>query len=208
MGMFLRRASRDDTDRTCLCCGRRPGTVRIEGGYVCGYCVPVGERFDNPTAKEVSAHHIRDPELLSRIDAFAETTSFADLRFDDDDKLFFKGPWPSYSIPVLSYGEIGGYRITVDGVPTAFNSVGGARALFKVCTDEFIRSAGKRIDSIDLDIDSLRENVRFSTYPIRHGSKGVCPSREDCLRLAIDVSRKLDSIVEANIMNGSSSNKK
>ena len=208
MRMFLRRAAKDDADRTCLVCGRRPGTVRIEGGYVCSYCVPMGERFDNPTAKEVSARHIKDPELLSRIDSFTETESFADLRFDDENGLFFKGPWPSYSIPILSYGEIGGYRITVDGVPTAFNSIGGKRALFKVCTDEFIRSAGKKIDSIDLDIDSLRENVRFSTYQIRHGSKGVCPSREDSLKLAIDVSRKLDSIIETNIMNGSSSNRK
>lgn len=206
--MFLRRGAEKESDRTCLVCGRRPGTVRIEGGYVCSYCVPLGERFDNPTAKEVSAHHIRDPELLSRIDSFSETESYADLRFDDTNGLFFKGPWPSYSVPVLSYGEIGGYRIAVDGVPTAFNSVSGNRALFKACTDEFIRSAGKRIESIDLDLDSLRENVRFSTYQIRHGTKGVCASREDCLRLAIDVSRKLDSIIEANILNGSSSRRK
>ena len=145
---------------------------------------------------------MKDRELLHRVDSFVESESYGDLRFDDEHELFFKGPWPSYSIPVLSYSEIAGYRISIDGDPIAFDSVDGKRALFKACTDEYIRSTCKKIDSIILELDSSRSNIRFSPYTIRKGLFGICDSKEECFRLAISISRKLDSIVEKNIVMG------
>lgn len=202
--MLFRRKEQEPRDTVCLVCGKREGVAKISGGMVCRYCVPVNATFDNPTAEEVAKLHVADPELSARIDAFTETEAFADLRFDDGNRLFFKGPWPSYCIPVLSYSEIAGYRVVVDGNPLAFNSVNGQRALFKVSTDEYVRKASKEIDSIVLELDSSRTNVRFLPYEIRGRRNRVEESREGCLRFAIDVSRKLDRIIEENIMSPSS----
>ncbi len=183
-------------------CGRRDGVVPIEGGAVCRYCVPVNATFDMPSAEEVAALHVRDPELLSRIDEFEETESFADLRFDDVHGLFFKGPWPSYCIPVLSYAEIGGYRMIVDGSALAFNSVTGQRALFKTATDEYVRKVSGSMDTIVMELDSSRPNVRFAPYEIRGRRSHVADTREECLRLAIDVARKRDGITGGNAAGG------
>lgn len=198
--MLLRRHVDDDSDRVCTVCKRRLGEVRVDGGFVCRYCVPVRTGFDNPTFEEIASGHIKDPEILERIDQFQETESFADLRFDDVDRLFFKGIWPNYHIPVVSFSEISGYRIIIDGEPVAFNSIGGKRAVFKVCTDEYIHNASKKIDSIILEMDISRSNVKFSPYQIRGGFSGVCDTKEECLKLAISVSRKLDSIIEENVL--------
>lgn len=200
--MHLRRHPKDCIDEICVVCGRRPGSVPIAGGSVCRYCVPVRSGFIDPTAEEIAAGHMKDPELIARVDSFIETSSFADLHFDDGNGLFFKGPWPNYSIPVLSYSEISGYRIVIDGEPVAFDSLEGKRALFKACTDDQIRAISRRLDSIVLELDSSRSNVRFAPYQIRSGLEGVCDSKADCLRLAIDVSKKLDSIIEDNILKG------
>ena len=200
--MHLRRIGKEDMDRTCLVCKRREGDVRIRGGYVCRYCIPVRSGFDGLSAEDIAAGHMKDRELLDRVDSFVESGSYGDLRFDDEHELFFKGPWPSYFIPILSYSEIVGYRAVIDGDPIAFDSVDGKRALFKACTDEYIRGTCKKIDSIILELDSSRSNVRFSPYTIRKGMSGVCDSKEGCFRLAISISRKLDSIVENNIASG------
>ncbi|MDO5861309.1 MAG: hypothetical protein Q4Q58_00645 [Thermoplasmata archaeon] len=206
--MFFRKKRDEPADKTCLVCGQREGVAKINGGYVCRYCVPVNASFDNPSADEVQSLHVADAELLERIAAFTETVAFADLRFDDTHRLFFKGPWPSFCIPVLAYSEIAGYRIVVDDTPLAFNSVNGQRALFKVTTDEYIKKASKDIDKISLELDSARPNVRFLPYVIRGPSQRVEDSKEDCLRFAIAVSRKLDRIIEENIsgVNSSSEN--
>lgn len=199
--MLLRRHLDGDSDRVCIVCKRRKGEVRVDGGFVCRYCVPVRSGFENPTSEEIASGHIRDPEILERIDTFQETESFADLRFDDIDRLFFKGGWPNYHIPVVSYSEISGYRIIIDGVPVAFDSIDGTRAVFKACTEEYIRNACKKIDSIVLEMDISRPNVKFSPYFIREGFSGVCDTKEECLGLAVCVSRKLDSIIEENVLN-------
>lgn len=198
--MLLRRHVDDDSGRVCIVCKRRIGEVRVEGGFVCRYCVPVRSGFGNPTSEEIASGHIRDPEILERIDRFQETESFADLRFDDPDRLFFKGGWPNYHIPVASYSEISGYRIIINGEPIAFNSLDGKRAVFKACTDEFIHNTSKKIDSIVLEMDISRPNVKFAPYHIRDGFSGVCDSKDECLRLSVSVSRKLDSIIEENIL--------
>lgn len=49
--MHLRRVGKEDMDRTCLVCKRREGDVRIRGGYVCRYCVPVRSGFDGLSAR-------------------------------------------------------------------------------------------------------------------------------------------------------------
>lgn len=196
--MLFKRKKDEPADKTCLVCGRREGTVKISGGFVCQYCVPVNATFDNPTAEEVARYHIADPEIVARIEEFTETAAFADLRFDDDHRLFFKGPWPSYCIPVLSYSEISGYRVVVDEVPLAFNSVSGQRTLFKVTTDEYVKKASKDMSIIMLEVDSARPNIRFRPYEIRGKRFRVEDSKQDCLRFAIDVAHKLDEIIEQN----------
>ena len=107
--MLFRR--KDKGPHVCSICGRPEAPVRIKDGYLCSYCAPITSGFADPTVEEIRERQIADPEIRDRIDAFKESSSFADLRFDDDHNLFFKGPWPSYSIPILSYEEIAGYRI-------------------------------------------------------------------------------------------------
>lgn len=187
-------------DKTCLVCGKRVGAVPIDGGFVCQYCVPLTERFDNPTATEVEVHHIKDQEILDRIDSFTETGVFGELRFDDTHRLFFKGPWPSYSIPVLSYAEILGYTILFDDKPMAFNSTQGERAILTNCTDEYIKNSARTIDKITLEVESSRPNVTFAPYEIRGAHTRISETREGCIRIAIDISRKFDTIIEDNII--------
>lgn len=196
--MLFRR--KDKGPHVCSICGRPEAPVRIKDGYLCSYCAPITSGFADPTVEEIRERQIADPEIRDRIDAFKESSSFADLRFDDDHNLFFKGPWPSYSIPILAYEEIAGYRILINGEPTAFNSTDGRRALFKTCTDDYIRSVCKTVDSIVLELDSSRTNIRFAPYKIWSSFSGVLDSKQDSLKMAIDVSRKLDSIVENNLI--------
>lgn len=186
----------------CIVCGKREGTTPIRDGYVCGYCVPVRCSFDMPSADEVRGMHIGDPEILHRIDIFSETESYADIRFDDVNGLMFKGSWPNYCIPVLEYSEITGYRMMVDDRPIAFNSIGGQRSLFTVMTDENLKKASREVDRIVLELDTCRSNVSFRPYQIRGPENRASDTREGCLRIAVSLSRKLDSIVENNILNG------
>ena len=197
--MLFKRRMPENADRTCAVCGKREGTVRIEGGYACRYCIPLDGTYDLPTVDEVRSRHIRDAEILSRIDEFTETSSYGDLRFDDAHRLFFKGPWSSFCIPILSYSEISGYKILFDGMPTVFNSVDGRRSVFRAATDESIRAQAKQINEIALDLDSSRTNVVFVRYEIFGHRQRIADSRADCIRMCLDISAKLDSIVESNI---------
>lgn len=200
--MLFKRRDPVPEDRTCIACGRREGAVRIEGGYACRLCYPPSGVYDRPTVDEIVARRMRDPEMLRRADLFEETESFGDLRFDDRSREFLKGPWPSYCLPVLSYGEVLGYRILIDGRPVAFNSVDGGRAVFRPMTDEALRSAARTLDSMVLEIDSGRSNVRFVPYELFGRMRRIADTREECLRAAVALSMKLDSIVEANIASG------
>ena len=199
--MLFKRRTPEDIDRTCAVCGKREGAVRIEGGYACRYCIPLDGIYDRPTVDEIRSRHIRDPEILSRIDEFTETSSYGDLRFDDSHRLFFKGPWPSYTIPILSFSEISGYKILFDGMPTAFNSVDGKRSVFRAATDESIRAQAKQIDEIALDLDSSRSNIVFVRYEIFGRRQRIADTRADCIRMCLEISAKLDSIIESNIHN-------
>lgn len=198
--MFFRRDKAEPDGRPCAVCGKREGTVRIKDGFACRYCVPVNGLFNRPDSRSLASHHIRDAELIERIDSFQETWSAGDLRFDDDRRLLFKGPWPSYSIPMLSYDEIAGYRIIIDGVPLVFNSVDGKRAVFRATTDDAIVRQAKEIGEISLELDSSRKNVVFVPYEIFGRRQRISENRVSCLRLCIDLSMRLDSIVERNIV--------
>lgn len=199
--MLFRRKEKDIGMHACSICGRPDAPVRIKDGFLCRYCAPITNGFADPTVQEIRERQIADREIRERIDAFSETSSYADLRFDDVNSLFFKGPWPSYSIPILLYAEIRGYRVLINGEPTAFNSVDGRRALFKMCTDDYIRNVSKTVDSIVLELDSARPNIRFAPYKIWESFSGVLDSKQESIKLAIDVSRKLDSIIENNLIN-------
>lgn len=197
--MLFKRRQEGPEGAVCPVCGKRPGAVRIEGGYACRYCYPVSGIYDRPTVKEIEKLHIKDPVLLQRVDLFEESESFGDLRFDDRFHLFFKGPWPNYCIPILSYDEISGYRILVDGRPVAFNSVEGSRAVFRPMTEEALRKASKDISDIVLEVDSSRSNVSFRPYELFGRRQRIADTRDECLEAAIAVSGRLDSIIERNI---------
>lgn len=200
--MLFKRRTQEPEVRTCLVCGKREGVVHIEGGYACRYCYPTTGVYDRPTVREILARQMKDPVLLQRVDLFTESSSYGDLRFDDRFKEFFKGPWPNYCIPILAYDEIAGYRVLIDGRPVAFNSIDGSRAVFRPMTEDALRKGAKDIDSIVLEVDSNRRNIRFLPYDIFGKRQRIADTREECLEAAIAVSQKLDSIVEANIAAG------
>ncbi len=168
-------------------------------------CVPMSS-FENPSKEDVKAIHVKDPELLERCEVFKETQAFGDLRFDSGRRLFFKGPYPNRCIPILSYDEISGYRIVIDGDPVAFDSIDGQRSIFRNCTDEYIRNASRKADEIMLEVDSSRPNVKVRPYPIRTFRHRIADSREDCFRAAVSISFLLDSIIEDNIIRLRNSN--
>lgn len=187
----------------CAACGIRPGVVKISGGYLCGMCVPVTRSFESPTVEEVLALHVKDPELIERIESFTETVSYGDLRFDDGHRLFFKGRCPNRCIPVLSYSEIDGFSISMDDRKVAFNSVDGGRALLRPISEEQMKKASKEFDSVVLEIQSGRGNVKFMPYQMWSFRNRIADSKEETLRLTIEMAGKLDSIIEENIMSRS-----
>lgn len=191
------RKSNDGSDDVCLVCKHRSGIVPIEGGKVCRYCQPLGGTYDLPTADEVRAGHMKDTELLARVDAFNETESLGDFRFDDGNRLFFRGPYPNYSIPVLSYTEIRGYTLRIDGRPVAFNSVDGSRAVMRPMTEEALRKASRETGTAVVEIETSRNNVKVRPYDVM---KEADDSKEERFRIASAVSRKLDAIIEANLL--------
>lgn len=187
----------------CAVCGLRPGVVRISDGYVCGTCVPMNRAFADPTIKDVKEMHVKDPDILERIESFSETASYGDLRFDDAHRLFFKGRCPNRCIPVLSYSEIEGFSISFDDRKAAFNSVDGGRALLRPISPEQLKKASKEFDSVTLEIRSGRGNIKFMPYQIWSFRNRISDSKEETLRLTIELAAKLDSIIEENIMNRS-----
>lgn len=196
---MLFKRTKKDGPAACAICGLRPGVARIADGHLCQTCVPVNARFDMPTSREVLAFHVADPELIERIETFEDSEVIGDLHFDDAHRLFFKGPYPNRCIPVLSYSEIVGYRVIINGSLVAFDSIDGERSVFRITTDDYIRKASKEAEEIVLELDSGRGNVSFIPYPIRTMKARVAESREECLRAAIAISRRLDAIVEENI---------
>ena len=184
----------------CAACGLRPGVVKIFDGYLCGMCVPVNRSFESPTTEEVLAMHVKDPELIQRIESFSETASYGDLRFDDVHRLFFKGRCPNRCIPVLSYSEIEGFSVIMDDRKVAFNSVDGGRALLRPISPEQLKKASKEFDSVTLELRSGRGNVRFVPYQIWSFRNRISDSKEETLSMTIELAGKLDSIIEENIM--------
>lgn len=196
MTMFKRRSQEN---RVCAVCGLREGVVRIADGSVCRYCVPLGYTFHMPTSEEVRACHVRDPEMIRRVEEFEETWSADELRFDDVHGLILRGPYPNRCLPVLSYGEVAGYSIVIDGSPIAYNSIGGRRAVFSATTDAYIADAARKADEIILNIETSRPDFRVRPFPVRSRTSRVSDSKEGCVRAAIEISRRLDRIVEDNI---------
>ncbi len=183
----------------CSVCGLRDGVVRIADGSVCSYCVPLGHTFHMPTSDEVRACHVRDPELIRRVEEFTETWSADEPRFDDVHGLILRGPHPNRCLPVLSYGEVSGYSIVIDGSPIAYNSIGGRRAVFSATTDADIADAARKADEITLNIETSRPDFKVRPFPVRTRASSVSDSREGCMRAAIELSRRLDRIVEDNM---------
>lgn len=197
--MFGRRSKEPER---CAVCGLREGVMRIADGYVCRYCVPLGHSFDMPTAEDVRACHIADPVMIGRVEEFEETWSAGDLRFDDVHGLILRGPYPNRCLPVLSYREVAGYSVVIDGSPTAYNSVGGRRAVFSAATDAYIREASKKADEIVLNIETSRPDFRVRPFPVRTRRSSVSDTRDGCMRATVELSRRLDRIVEDNIFGG------
>ncbi|MGN0097935.1 MAG: hypothetical protein ACI38Y_01240 [Candidatus Methanomethylophilaceae archaeon] len=202
--MFFRK--RDEVIHQCSICGSPNGGFHATDGWICPMCMPLDRTLDRPCVEDIRSMQIKDPELMARIESFTDSEVLADLHFDDDHRLFFKGPYPNRCIPVLSYSEISGYRIIVDGRSIAFNSVGGERSVMRIRTDEFIAKASKDITDIILEIDSSRSNVKVRPYVIRSMKIRVCDSKQDCLRFAMKVSDRFDSIIENNILDNNKSN--
>lgn len=196
--MFFKRKA--ETVHECSICGSPNGGFHAKDGWICPMCIPLDHTFDRPSVDDIRSLHIKDEGLISRIESFTDTEVLADLHFDDVHELFFKGPYPNRCIPVLSYLEISGYRLIVDERSIAFNSIGGERSVMRVRTDEFIAKASKDITDITLEIDSSRSNVKVRPYVIRSMKVRVCDTKQDCLRFAMKVSDRFDSIIEKNIL--------
>ena len=201
--MFFKRKVEETHE--CSICGSPKGGFHAVDGWICPMCMPLNRSLDRPTVDEIRSMHIKDEELMHRIESFGDSEVMADLHFDDEHGLFFKGPYPNRCIPILSYSEISGYRIIVDGRSIAFNSVGGERSVMRVRTDEFIAKASKDITDITLEIDSSRSNVTVRPYIIRSMKVRICDSKQDCLRFAMKVSDRFDSIIEENILDNNKS---
>lgn len=196
----MRLFGSDGKDAPCAVCGIRPGVLRIADGSLCRMCVPLNMSFGRPTADEVRSMHVADPELIARCEEFSETEAYGDLRFDDVHRLFFKGPYPNRCIPVLSYDEISGYRLMIDGSPIAYDSIGGARAVMRPIPPERRKEALRRVADIAIELDSSRSNVSFRPYPVWGGRARVADTKGEAFDTAAAISRKLDSIVEDNVV--------
>lgn len=196
--MFFNREKR--VDHTCSICGSAKGGFKATDGWVCPKCMPLNTAFTQLSIADIRSMHIKDPEIIGRIESFTETASIGDLRFDDGNRLFFKGPYANMTVPILSHEEIGGYRIIIDDRPIAFNSIGGERSVIRVRTDDYIAKMSKKIDSIVLEIDSLRPNIRVRPYIIRSNKERIAETRMDCLKRTIEISDRFDSIIENNIL--------
>lgn len=198
----MRPFGNDEPAGPCAICGIRPGVLKIADGRLCRMCVPLNTTFGKPTTDEVRSMHVRDPELIGRCEEFSETESYGDLRFDDGHRLFFKGPYPNRCIPILSYGEISGYRLIVNGEATAYDSIGGKRATVRPIPPEKMKAAMRSVDDIVLELDSSRGNVSFRPYTIWSNRIRIADTRDEAFGLAVGISKKLDSIVEDNISHG------
>ena len=198
---MMRLWKRDTASHRCSICDAEDAAFQAKDGWLCQTCLPIDGCVDSLSVDDVRSIQMKDPELLKRVDIFTESRVFADLRFDDEQRLFFKGPYPNRCIPILSYSEISGYSIDIDGRTIVFNSLDGERSVFRVRTDEYINRISRNITDIVLNIESSRYNVKVRPYIIRSMKVRARDSRSDCLRFAIEVSDIFDSIIEDNIVN-------